>query len=192
MEIAEDTAPQTQQQSEERRALELQADAMAIQALVQPGLANIDALRNSEARFFNIQTSHDWFVACLSAAFICYGIMEIADRASNKPLNECVHPSAKCRAITLLQVMMPILVDMTDDDSLFRSTIRIIFNNLTVTCAVLEVQPPEAEAFKWVFQPSLGVTCETVAEVVHLANILEMIDTQLKSHQFEIVKYLQL
>lgn len=167
-----------------RRAIELQADAVAFQTLVQTCFGRIGELRKSEPRFFNVSSDVDWLIACVSAAVIVCCLFEIADSNRTSDPATRLHPSAKCRTLSVFQTFVSLLIDVVQTDEDFHRAMRRVLQNAATIFNVLNVKPLESAAMAWLWKPSsTAANCESVAELLELRENLRLLETELQQHQ---------
>lgn len=190
LEIADDEPETTA--AEERRAMELEADAIAFQTILQFCFGKIQELRAKEPRFFNIFSDTNWLIACVSATVIVCCLFEIADSVQTKKLEDRLHPSAKCRTLSVFQTFISILIEIVDTDAELHFAIRRVLQNIETIFSILDVEPLEKEAIQWTWKPSsTAPNCASVNELIRLREVLNLLKPELFQYQAEVGKRLQ-
>lgn len=187
-----DEADVSQHWGEARRSIELQADAIAFQTLFQSCAGNLDELRASEPRFFNIQSTVDWLTACLTATAVVCCLFEIADSVRTKEIHRRQHPTAKCRTLSLFQIFLTLLLPLVQTDDELHLALRRVLQNTAVIFQTLGVEPLEKEALNWLWRPSSATTdCGGVMELRQLQEVLQRLEPKLQQYQAQVQQRLR-
>lgn len=179
--------------TEQRRAIELQADAIAFQTLFQVCAPRLEELHANEQRFFNIQSPVDWLTACVTATVITACLFEIADIAQTKAAPSRQHPSARCRTLSLFQIFVALLLPLVNTDAELHAALRKVLHNTTSIFQVLGVAPLEKEAITWLWRPSSATpNCDSVLELLKLQTVQHYLEPELQIYQREVQRRLRI
>ena len=191
LEVGEEETPLVSSSAAARRAIELQADAIAFQTLVQTSFGRIAGLKERSPRFFNVSSDADWLIACVSATVIVCCLFEIADSSRTSDPATRLHPSAKCRTLAVFQIFVSLLIDVVQTDEEFHRAMRRVLHNAATIFSVLKVEPLESAAMIWLWKPSsTAANCASVAELIKTRDILGSLESELQLHQARVRKKL--